>query len=243
MHAAARSAAAQLRRHQPRLRTIDVVVGADLARHWVQTPPASVASLAELQQVAQARRAHLFGNTLGDAAQTWWIAGDWDARRPFVCASLPAALCADVQAALADAGLVPRWQTLWGLLAQSPPQALPANGWCALRSTSRMLVWHCAGGQVRTLLTLPTNLLEDPGEAAARAWQSVVAECTGAALPASGPLHWLDLAAGNAAVDHPHVQQVRLRVPQRTGAPSATPPHHEASAALRLHHLLAGERA
>ena len=81
------------------------------------------------------------------------------------------------------------------------------------------------------------------GEAAARAWQSVVAECTGAALPASGPLHWLDLAAGNAAVDHPHVQQVRLRVPQRTGAPGATPPQNEVAAALRLHHLLAGERA
>jgi hypothetical protein len=244
LHAAARSAAAQLRRHQPRLRTIDVVVGADLARHWVQTPPASVASLAELQQIAQARRAHLFGNTFGDAAQTWWIAGDWDARRPFVCAAMPAALCADVQAALANAGLTPRWQTLWGLLAQSPPQALPADGWCALRSTSRMLVWHCAGGQVRALLTLPTHLLEDPGEAAARAWQSVVAECTGAALPASGPLHWLDLVAGTATVSHPHVQQVRLSTPQRTGAHGGpTPPHNEAAAALRLHQLLTGDHA
>eukprot|EP01034_Spumella_vulgaris_P003792 gene3792-4852_t len=74
-----------------------------------------------------------------------------------------------------------------------------------------MLVWHCTGGQVRTLLTLPTNLLEDPGEAAARAWQSVVAECTGAALPVGGPLHWLDLVAGNATLQHPHVQQCTQR--------------------------------
>lgn len=236
--AAVRSAAAQLRRHQPRLRTINVVAGADLARHWVQTPPASVASLAELQQIAQARRAYLFG----DAASIWWVAGDWDARRPFVCAALPPGLCTDVQAALADAGLVPRWQTLWALLAQSPPQALPGDGWCALRSASRMLVWHCTGGYVGHLLTLPTNLLEDPAEAAGRAWQSVLAECTGAALPATGPLHWLDLTAGNATVDHPHVQTVRLGAPQHTGTRSAPAPHNEAAAALRLHHLLDGGR-
>lgn len=247
VHAAAHTAAARLRRHQPGLRTIDVVVGADLSHHWMQTPPASVASLAELQQVAQARRAHLFGHTSGstpgDASGAWWITGDWDARRPFVCAALPAGLCTDVHDALADAGLAPRWQSLWGLLAQRPPQALPGNGWCALRSASRMLVWHCTGGLVTHLLTLPTNEMETPDDAAGRAWQSLVAECTGAALPTAGPLYWLDLIAASTAVSHPHVQPVRLAGAQGAGAPGGPAPQGEAAAALRLHQWLSGGTA
>lgn len=239
--AAVQSAAAQLRRHQPGLRTLDVVVGNDLAHHWLQTPPAAVASLAELRQVAQARRAHLFGMTSHDDASAWWIAGDWDARRPFVCAALPASLCAGVHGALADAGLAARWHTPWSLLAQRPPQTLPGNGWCALRSASRLLVWHCTGGQVDALLTLPASPHESADQAAGRAWQSVVAESTGAALPTGERLHWLDLLAGGAPPSHPQVQPVRLAAsaPPFTSALGSPTPQGEAVAALHLHQLLA----
>lgn len=243
--AAVQSAAAQLRRRQPGARALDVVVGADLAHHWLQTPPAAVASLAELRQIAQARRAHLFGPAPGGTADAWWIAGDWDARRPFVCAALPASQCADVHQALADAGLAARWHTPWSLLAQRPPRALPGNGWCALRSASRLLVWHCTGGQVDALLTLPASPHETADQAAGRAWQSVVAESTGAALPTGDRLHWLDLLADGAAPSHPQVLPVRLAapVPPHTSTQGHPAPQGEAVVALHLHQLLTGSRA
>ncbi len=189
-----------LRAHQPPrkpLRRVDIAVGSDLACHWVQTPPASVASLDELMRVAQARRAHLFGlggGTHGTDSD-WWVTADWQATRPFVCAAVPAAPCAALHRMASAAGLQVRWTTTWGLLAGQPPANLPADGWCALRGASRLLLWRCERGHVSHLLTLPVAAHEQADAVLRRAQQSAQTEslATGAAPP--GALHWIHLDA------------------------------------------------
>ena len=74
-------------------------------------PAGSVASLPELQLVAAARCAHLYGESPHD----WWMAADWSATRPFVCAALPRALTAPLQQALDAAGVSARWHTSWSV--------------------------------------------------------------------------------------------------------------------------------
>jgi hypothetical protein len=126
---------------------VDVIAANDVAVHWLQTPPASVASLNELRLVAAARCAHLYGG----APRDWWVAADWNATVPFVCAALPYSMVSPLQQKLATAGVATRWHTAWGVACGSDANTFPAEGWSALRSPNRVLLWHCRQGRVDCL--------------------------------------------------------------------------------------------
>ncbi len=81
--------------------SVQVLVCADLCRHFVQQPPAGLRSLAELQSLSAARASQLFGSKPAE----WSVVADWSLVRPFVCAAMPAALLQALQQAAAELSL------------------------------------------------------------------------------------------------------------------------------------------
>lgn len=207
---------------------IDIVAGNDLALHWVQTPPASLASFAELRLVAQARCVRLHGGT----ASEWRIAADWRADRPFVCAALPETVCAQIEQLLSPYKLVPRWHSAWSVLSSGMSKGLPADGWSAVRSPARVVLWHCRDAQVDCMASWGVDPQQSGADAAQTALQHKQLEIARAGHADEGGLHWLDL--GNGKDDSPAADgllpiQLDRELPRNRGtAPS------EAGAALAI---------
>lgn len=216
---------------------IDVIAGNDIALHWVQAPPASIASFAELRLVAHARCAHLYGGAPDD----WLIAGDWHAGRPFVCAALPKDVVVNIEQQLGEVKLVPRWHSAWGILTTGMAQVFPSDGWSAVRSPARVVLWHCGGSRVDVVATWPVDASEDSGSAARRAGQQMRLEISRSGHADDGDLHWLDLATDEpiAASEVPGVTPVKPD--PRIISPKAVA-QTEAAAALALRKLV-GARA
>lgn len=171
-------------------RRFELVASSDLAVHWVQAPPAAVAGLAELRQVAQARCSQLFDGAPGH----WQVAGDWHARRPFACAALPVSVSAPLHAQLPAQGLEARWHTAWGWLAQRAPALFPADGWSALHTPSWLLLWHCRGGHMQHLASLRVVAGAGADVLAERARRHLRLAAPGEPrADAAQPLAWLDL--------------------------------------------------
>jgi hypothetical protein len=212
--------------------SIDVIAASDLTLHWVQTPPVSLASFAELKLVAQARCVHLHGGTPSD----WRIAADWRADRPFVCAALPDAVCTHIEQLLLPHKLVPLWHSAWSVLSAGLSKALPADGWSAVRSPARVVLWHCRKAQVDCMASWGVDPQQSGGDAARTAIQQKQLEIARAGHVDDDTLHWLDLEDGGDAVAL-HAGLVRLRTGRQLardwGAALS-----EASAALALRSLL-----
>lgn len=182
-------------------RTVDVIVGLRVAVHWLLTPPPGLRSLEELQQLARLQCAQGFGGT----AESWQVAGDWQASRPFVCIGLPRAQMDALLAASAGTGNVAgqrwRWHTPWSLAERGPGAERP--GWHALRSPQRLLLWRRERRGPRALLTIP--VAPDDGQAEVEAlarqyaarWQALHAD------GAEPPMQWRTDAgvAPDAAAD------------------------------------------
>ncbi len=205
-------------------RAIHLVAAPDLAVHWMQEAPHALASLQELQRVAQARCADLFGGTEAD----WRVTGDWRLDRPFVCAALPETTTRSIEASWAGSRTHLRWHSAWALLCERAAHHFPADGWSALRSPTRLHLWSCRSGHVREMATLSIA----PGEALAvtaerAALHLRIAGAAEGRAPTSPALRWLDLCAPDAPV--PADLQAVAFLPPGT-APSA----HEAAAALQL---------
>jgi hypothetical protein len=217
---------------------IDAIACNDLALHWVQAPPASVASFAELRQVVQARCAHHYGGAAGD----WRVAADWHARRPFVCVALPQDVVLPIEQRLAEFKLVPRWHSAWSVLNCGAPQTFPSDGWSAVRSPARVVLWHCRDAQVDCMATWPVNAQEGTASAARRAVQQMQVEISRAAHSGGEVLHWMDLVADDAepAGELPGVVPVR-----RDGRLAVMTPGlaGEAAAALALRALVGSTSA
>lgn len=143
-----------------RLYHVDLVAAPALAVHWMQQAPRATASLDELRRVALARCLRLFG---GDATH-WRITGDWRLDRPFICAALPEFAVACVELALQGRALRWQWHCAWQLLCADRAHQLPGEGWAALRSPQRLMLWHCHDHQVDRIASLPT-CPEEPGPA------------------------------------------------------------------------------
>ena len=175
--------------------TVDVVAGNDVAMHWLQVPPSTAASLDELRLVAAARCAHLYGG----APEDWWIAGDWSATEPFVCAALPRSLVVPLQQSLTAASIQARWHTAWSVACGAKANTFPSEGWSALRSPHRVMLWHCRQGRVNCLTTQRVSADATDGDAAAQALQQAQIEALRDAALANGPIHWTTLPAANDA--------------------------------------------
>lgn len=131
------------------LREVHVIASPRVAVHWTQVPPEGLRSMDELRHAAAARCALLFGGVAGD----WWLAADWQASRPFVCAALNRARMAPLQHALRERPLQWHWHSAAMLFAQSPPA--PPAGWVAVRSPRRLLLWHQFEGRPDAALSWP----------------------------------------------------------------------------------------
>lgn len=170
---------------------VEVVVADDVAVHWVQRPPAGAQGLHELRAVAAARCAHLFGGTPAD----WWVAGDWQAVRPFVCAAVPRALAQPVRRQLEAAGLRSDWQSAWARLCNRRAREIPAQGWSACRGPGRVTLWSCAGGRVTSVQSFAVPRDADPGHVEARVAERQTLEALNDGAIAPAPVHWLTPSA------------------------------------------------
>jgi hypothetical protein len=218
-------------------RSIDVIAGNDVAVHWLQKPPASVASFAELRLVAQARCVHLYGGSPAD----WRIAGDWHPSRAFVCAALPEDVLLPIEQSLGELGLMPRWHSAWSVLTCGMAQAFPANGWIAVRTPARVVLWHCAHGLVDCITTWSADDQEDTCTAAKRACRQMKIENSRSDCHNS-VLNWLDLTAPPdkvGSIGEPAAVVTLQPAPQLAWTTGVL---NEAAAALALRSLLASGR-
>lgn len=210
---------------------VDLVAANDLALHWLQTPPTAVRSLAELKTVAAARCAQLFGG----APHDWHVGGDWNATTPFPCAAMPRALVEPLQAQLARHKVRAQWHTTWGLVCHHMAHRLPADGWVALRSPRRVILWHNRAGLAQQLVTRVVDPEADARQVASETLAQLQVERCRTDNTADGPLHWLDLDASQAVINMPGVKPVAL-----PSAPAARATTIEAVAALNLHTVATG---
>ena len=210
---------------------VDVVAGNDIALHWLQTPPSSVSSFDELQLVASARCAHLYGGT----PQDWWVTGDWSVSHPFVCAALPRSVVASLQEQLRKLGLGARWHTAWGLVCSLSAGAFPSEGWSAMRSPDRVMLWHCRAGRVNRLATLAVDQHAVWPAPARLALQHMQVEASRGGALLSGPLHWLHLGNTQESQNAPGIHPVIVKLPEAMASIRC-----EASSAMGLGALLAG---
>lgn len=165
-------------------RHLDVIASTDLALHWLQQPPSATRTLEELKLVAATRCAHLFG---GNPAE-WWIAGDWTARRPFVCSALPRAVVATLQHACQARRTQLRWHSAWSLVASAHARHFPHDGWSAMRSPSRLTLWHCTAGHVDAMATLSIATQATDTEVAHALELQMKLECAAGTPP--GKVQW-----------------------------------------------------
>lgn len=168
---------------------VAVIVTEDVAVHWVQMPPTGVQSLKELRRIAAARCAHLFGGSPAG----WWVAGDWRATRGFVCAGLPLDRVGPLRRALSDAGAQTTWHTTWGLLCSAQAGGFPADGWSAVRSAGRVVVWCCHRGQVVALDVLNLGEQADATQASDAVAHHLRLEAMRDPTLVAGPVHWAEL--------------------------------------------------
>lgn len=206
--------------------TVDVVAGNDLAVWWLQIPPQNAASLDELRAVAALRCAHLFGGSPVD----WQVAGDWQARQPFVCWALPQRLVRGMAQALTAQRLQPRWHSTTGLLLAGAAHLFPASGWCCIQTPLRAVVWYGQAGVVHSLACMPVSPV-DP-VAAVQGW--IVTESARAGLGAEATLHWLDLSGSPRAPADAGPQLRRLLAPGLQPRPPAGAPATEAMVAAAV---------
>lgn len=234
-----REAMRRVKDMRPAVRTIDVIVGNDVALHWVQTPPASLASFVELRQIAQVRCAHLHGGSPED----WWVTGDWHASRLFVCAALPRAMVSTWEQQFAQCQLVPRWHTTWGIASAGLASAFPIDGWSAMRSPARLVLWHCRKGRIDCMASLATDGREEPVQLTVKARQQILVENSRTDHTAGDVVHWIDLVAGSRipTLDAATTGIAAVQLPPVV-SPWASIPLTEAAAALVLQPLLEGHR-
>lgn len=163
-----------------------LVAGLDLAVHWVQSPPAGLRSLPELRQVAAVRCAALHG---GDP-QDWWVAGDWNARRDFVCSALPRTTANAWLAEAGARGVRLRWLSTWLAACSAKSAAVPPDGWSALRTPSRVITWHCRQGRVNCVFDIGVSGDEGAPDLARRTAQQIRLACLRQPHLKEGPVWW-----------------------------------------------------
>lgn len=115
-----------------------------VVRCWLQAPSVQVASLAELQAVAQARALQLFGSpsSVGGSGGAWAVAAQWQANRPFLCLAAPETWAESLQALVAggnDFGESLMLNPISLALARFQKK-IPANGWLAIALAGELII-------------------------------------------------------------------------------------------------------
>lgn len=163
-----------------------LVVADSVARYWMQPPPAA-GSLAELKAVAQARSQQLFG-----AAQRWQVAGDWDARRAFLCAAVPEWV---IRGAHESIGSRAQIDAALPLALDRVARTGLVDGWLCISTPSRIALLATAGKRlhsVRSMASDPQAPLDLQLHDAARELRR---ESLRLQIPLNGAVQWRHLGA------------------------------------------------
>ncbi|MGY4829023.1 hypothetical protein ACVNIS_10635 [Sphaerotilaceae bacterium SBD11-9] len=143
---------------------LQVLVGADLCRHFVHQAPAGVRSLAELRLLAANRASQLYGEKPVD----WAVVADWTLAQPFACAALPAALLQSLQQAAGELKLSLTVESAV-LVALERLGGLPqVEGFVAWTTPSCAVLAHLSGAGVNSLRCLRRVAGSDEVELLAR---------------------------------------------------------------------------
>ncbi len=169
-----------------------VVVGNDLACHWLLAPPQGATSLREIQAVARARFAELYAEHPDD----WHIAGDWRTGHPFICTAVPRWVVAGGRADPSDASPAAAIGTILGRALELFRRRLPNAGWCCVHSPRSLALMRLEHGLPVALRVMPVVESAAPQDCFATAAQALQGEAARQALPPVVQATWLDLTAG-----------------------------------------------
>jgi hypothetical protein len=141
-----------------------LVFAPSMLRHWLQTPPAQIASLRELRDVANARCSQLFGAASPTSidATGWSVSAHWHASQPFVCSALPAAWTRALETQAPAFAFSARHDVV-SLVLQHYHAAIPRTGWLALVIAQSLYVMQL---QTRSILSLRVVRLPTQADAA-----------------------------------------------------------------------------
>jgi hypothetical protein len=163
---------------------LQIIVGHDLAVHWLQKPPAEARSLRELQLVAASRCAHLHGGSPDD----WWVAADWDSETDFVCAAIPQATVREIAAQAQAANVSLQWTTAWLVAGAARPASFRRGGWNGLRTFSGAMLWHAREEHIDCIVWLAAP--QEGNDLQATAAQRIALECARDGRLTLGPVQW-----------------------------------------------------
>lgn len=176
---------------------LDVIVASDVAVHWLQAVPQSVASLAELRRAAAARCVQLFGATAGG----WRVAGDWQTRQPFPCAAFPHSFADRIARAARTPESRIRWSTGPMTALARSGNGLPPQGWTCLRTASTMALWHATLGRIDRLAILRVDPRQGEPEVRRQAGLHIALIHARDGLKSSETIHWVEAPADACAPD------------------------------------------
>lgn len=211
------------------VRNVEIIAANDIALHWLQTAPSSVASFGELRLVAGARCALLFGGSPED----WWVTGDWKANQAFACAALPMSVVTPLSQQLEQLRIRLHWHTVWGLISRDLADAFPADGWGAVRSAERVVLWHCRAGQLNCLTAFHVGSAYSGEQTIELARQQMLVQSSRDENAPAGILTWFDLTGRDEFSSLPGI--CRIELPRPTAKTTA---QSEAEMALDLPCLL-----
>mgnify|MGYP007037474363 CR=1 FL=1 len=207
---------------------LSVTIDDGYTRSFVVRPPSGARGLRELRASAAARFATLYG----ESAESWLLAADWQAARPFVASAVPRELYAAFEHLARILGcrldsVSPALIRVWNHVCAS----IPSDGWLVVGFGQTLTLLHTAVGEVASLRSLRLShtpeqaeletLLEQerlrtPADAATRARQSLLWAGAADWLPATTTMVGLASctirlpAAPTPAGDLPRAQQLAL---------------------------------
>lgn len=193
------------------------VVSSALMPTWLQVPIPGLKSLRELQTLAQMRVKQLLGDQA--AWGGWAVAGDWNARQPFLCTALPVAW----KIALSDSSQIATPLTM-GMSALR--RGLPASGWLSITGPAELHLMYLERKSVLHLRSfrLPAGLSNTELQ------ERMLAEWQREMIKSQRPqahLHWLHLGPGQVSLAHSALRWADEQLTRRLTAVSP-PADHEA---------------
>ena len=172
-------------------RALSVTIDDGFTRSFVVHPPGGARGLRELRASAAARFAALYG----ESAESWLLAADWQATRPFVASAVPRSLYAACEQVARQLGcrldsVSPAMIRVWNRVYASTP----SDGWLVVGFGRTLSLLHTAAGQVAGLRSLRLGGAPEPAELEALLEQERLRASADAATRARQSLLWAGAA-------------------------------------------------
>ena len=173
------------------VRALMVTIDDGFTRSFVVQPPSGARGLRELRASAAAR----FATPYGESAESWLLAADWQAARPFVASAVPRSLYAACEQVARQLGcrldsVSPAMIRVWNRVYAS----IPADGWLVVGFGRTLSMLHTAAGQVASLRSQRLGGAPEPGELETLLEQERLRASADAATRARQSLLWAGAA-------------------------------------------------